>query len=93
METMHNVYNPLSEYVLGISIGSAITGMAGTTFGMATVVERALHVLKNLAEFIIKDGERDSKNLALTCGKGFINEGVLVFKARYPIILSTFFFL
>ena len=82
METMHNVYNPLSEYVLGISIGSAITGMAGTTFGMATVVEKGSACIKDLAEFIIKDGERDSKNLALTCGKGFINEGSSSFQSK-----------
>lgn len=57
METMHNVYNLLSEYVLGISVGSAITGMAGTTFGIATVADKGSACIKDLAESLIKDGE------------------------------------
>jgi RHS repeat-associated protein len=82
METMHNVYNPLSEYVLGISVGSAITGMAGTTFGMATVADKGSACIKDLAESLIKEGERDPQNLALTCGKAFINEGISGFQSK-----------
>nr|WP_249263777.1 tetratricopeptide repeat protein [Salmonella enterica] len=75
METMHNVYNPLSKYVFGISVGSTITGIAGTSFGVATVAEKGSACIKDVVKSMIKDGERDPTNLALTCGKSFINEG------------------
>lgn len=75
METMHNVYNPLSEYVLGVSVGSAITGLGGINLGVATVAEKVSACIKDVAENMIKDGEREPKNLLLACGKGFINEG------------------
>ncbi|PAN67335.1 hypothetical protein CIW68_21985, partial [Enterobacter cloacae] len=94
METMHNVYNPLSEYVLGISVGSAVSGIAGMGFGVATVAEKGSACIKDVAESIIKDGERDPKKLALTCGEGFINEGNSSFHGKatnYLVdILSTY---
>lgn len=46
METMHNVYNPLSKYVFGISVGSTITGIAGTSFEWQLLQKKVLHVLK-----------------------------------------------
>ncbi|MFJ2974759.1 RHS repeat-associated core domain-containing protein, partial [Kluyvera sp. NPDC087067] len=75
METMHNVPNPLSEYVLGVSVGSAIIGLGGMNFGSATVAEKSSACIKDVADAVIKDGEREPKNLLLTCGKSFINEG------------------
>ena len=82
METMHNVYNPLSEYLLGLSVGSAITGIAGMTFGVATVAEKGSACIKDMAESMISEGEKDPKNLALTCGKSFINEGGSSFQGK-----------
>ncbi|HHR4889011.1 TPA: RHS element core protein [Salmonella enterica] len=82
METMHNVYNPLSKYVFGISVGSTITGIAGTSFGVATVAEKGSACIKDVVKSVIKDGERDPTNLALTCGKSFINEGGSSFQGK-----------
>ncbi|EQB9990437.1 RHS repeat-associated core domain-containing protein, partial [Citrobacter amalonaticus] len=82
VETMHNVYNPLSEYVLGISEGSTIIAMAGTSFGVATIAEKGSACVKDVAESMVKDGERDPTNLALTCGKGFINKGSSGFQGK-----------
>uniref|UniRef100_UPI0026E05781 RHS repeat-associated core domain-containing protein n=1 Tax=Salmonella enterica TaxID=28901 RepID=UPI0026E05781 len=82
METMHNVYNPLSKYVFGISVGSTITGIAGTSFGVATVAEKDSACIKDVVKSMIKDGERDPTNLALTCGKSFINEGGSSFQGK-----------
>lgn len=82
METMHNAYNPLSEYVFGISAGSAIAGLTGTSFGVATVAEKGSACIKDVAESMIKDRERDPTNLALTCVKSFINEGNSSFQGK-----------
>ena len=75
METMHNVYNPLSEYVLGVTVGSAITGLGGMNLAAATVAEKGSACIKDVADAMIKDGEREPKKLLLTCSKSFINEG------------------
>lgn len=42
---------------------------------MATVAEKGSACIKDVAENMIKDGEREPKNLLLACGKAFINEG------------------
>lgn len=92
METMHNVYNPMSNYVFGLSVGSAIIGMAGMSFGVATVAEKGSACIKDTAESMIKDGERDPKNLALTCGKSFINEGSSSFVGKVSdYLIDTLF--
>ncbi|WP_368277826.1 RHS repeat-associated core domain-containing protein [Enterobacter cloacae] len=75
IETMHNVYNPLSEYTLGITIGSTVVGLGGMSFAAASVAEKGSACIKDVAESMIKEGERDPKNLALSCSKSFINEG------------------
>jgi hypothetical protein len=49
---------------------------------MAIVADKGSACIKDLAESIIKDGERDPKNLALTCGKGFINEWGSSFQSK-----------
>ena len=82
METMHNAYNPLSEYVLGISEGSAVIAMAGMSFGVATVAEKGSACIENVANSMIKDGERNPKNLALICGKSIINKGSSKFQNK-----------
>jgi RHS repeat-associated protein len=92
MENMHNVYNPLSEYTLGISVGSTIFAMAGTSFGAATAAEKGSACVKDVAESMIKDGERDPMNLVLTCSKGFINEGSSGFQGKVSdYLIDTLF--
>ncbi|MDI9738738.1 hypothetical protein, partial [Stutzerimonas stutzeri] len=54
METTHNVYNPLSEYVFGLSAGSAIAGMGGMSFRAAAVAEKGSACIKDVAESMIK---------------------------------------
>ena len=71
---MHNVYNPLSEYVYGIAVLPSVVGMSAINAG-ASLARRVTACVKDTVESVIKDGERDPKAIALTCGKGFLNEG------------------
>ncbi|KNC89749.1 hypothetical protein GM31_06390 [Trabulsiella odontotermitis] len=75
MESMHNVYNPLSEYVLGVSIGSALFGINGMSFGTATVAEKSSACIKDITEMVVIEKETDPKKLALACGESFVSEG------------------
>ncbi len=76
-EKMHNVYNPLGQYVHGIAVGSAVIGMAGisaaTTF--KAVAAKGAACIEDVAKDMIVEDERDTKKLALTCSKSFINHG------------------
>ena len=40
MKAMHNVYSPASEYTLGISVGSDVTVLGGTSFAAASLAEK-----------------------------------------------------
>lgn len=39
METMHNVYNPLSEFVFGVSVGAPLISMSALDLGATTSIE------------------------------------------------------
>ncbi len=75
METMHNAYNPLSEYVLGLSVGAAVVGMTGAGLTAASVAKRSEACIEEVTKSIIVEGERNPNNLLLSCTKSFINEG------------------
>jgi len=81
-EKMHNVYSPLGEYVQGIAIGAPIIGMAGIGMGVIPLAEKGAACIENTAETAITEGERDPKNLMLTCAKGFINKGSTSFQGK-----------
>ncbi|EBX8914674.1 hypothetical protein LL599_003537 [Salmonella enterica] len=65
-----------------IRIVRSNTGIAGTSFGVATVAEKGSACIKDVVKSVIKDGERDPTYLALTCGKSFINEGSSSFQGK-----------
>ena len=81
-EKMHNVYNPLNEYVAGIAIGSAVVGMAGLGMGAAPVAERGAACVEDTVKSMITEAERDPETLMLTCAKGFINKGSTDFQGK-----------
>ena len=81
-EKMHTVYNPLGEYVLGLAIGSAVTGMAGLGMGTVSVTEKGAACIEDVANSMIIDGEIEPKTLMLTCTKSFINKGSTSFQGK-----------
>lgn len=81
-ETMHNVYNPLGEYVAGIAIGSPIIGMAGIGMAGASFAEKSSACIEHIVKSAIIEGERDPKALVLTCAKGFTNKGSTDFQGK-----------
>ena len=84
METMHNVYNPLSKYVFGLSVGAAVGGLGGLNLGVSTVsfMDRGAACISDTLNSIIIDKEREPGLLALTCGKAFINKGGTDFQSK-----------
>ncbi|AUO66525.1 hypothetical protein WM46_18235 [Citrobacter freundii complex sp. CFNIH2] len=88
---MHNVYNPLGEYVLGVATIPAIAGMA--TYGSAaSVAERSAACIESTAKSIITQNERDSKKLMLTCAKSFMNKGSSKFQGKVSdFLVDTLF--
>ena len=88
-ETMHNAYNPLGEFVYGISVIPAVAGMAvvsapGT--GMV-VVEKSGACIEDVANEIIVEGNRNPKDLSLVCVKSFLNKGSSTIQAKWSDFL------
>lgn len=75
VETMHNAYNPLGEYVFGWAIGAPLVGLSGISFGGAVLKIKAESCVMDVGEAVIVDGERDPKELVFTCLKGSVHEG------------------
>lgn len=71
---MHNAYNPLSEFVFGVSIGAPFISMNVLEQGTATsisMVDRSAACVNDVANALIVEREVDAKSLTLTCVKTF----------------------
>ena len=95
METMHNVYNPLSEFVFGVSVGAPLISINALELGAATpitIADRSAACINDVANALIVEGENDAKNLTLTCAKSFFNKdsGFLQGKVSDFLIDSLF---
>lgn len=91
VETMHNVYNPLSEYVFGWSVAPGLVGMV-VVGGEVPLAERASGCITDMANSAIVDGNKDSKQLVLTCIKGAADIGFPnVQKKMYDFVFDNFF--
>ncbi|EMV7411193.1 RHS repeat protein [Enterobacter soli] len=85
METMHNVYSPLSEFVFGVSVGAPLISMSALELGTASsieVVERSAACVNDVASALIVEKETDMKNLTLTCTKAFLNKNSGFFQGK-----------
>ncbi|MBT1727500.1 RHS element core protein [Enterobacter quasimori] len=85
METMHNVYNPLSEFVFGVSVGAPLISMSALELGAATsieVVERGAACVNDVANALIVEKETNIKNLTLSCTKAFLNKDSDFFQGK-----------
>ena len=90
-ETMHNAYNPLGEYVLGVATAPAIAGMS-VYGGTASVVERSAACIESVANSMITKNERAPEKLMLTCAKSFINKGTSKFQVHVSdFLVDTLF--
>ena len=91
VETMHNVYNPLSEYVFGWSVAPGLVGMV-VVGGEVPLAERASGCITDMANSAIVDGNKDSKQLVLTCIKGAADIGFPnVQRKMYDFVFDNFF--
>jgi len=81
-ETMHNVYNPLNEYVAGIAIGSAIVGMGGIGMSAAPIAEKGAACIEDTVKSVVLEKERDPTTIGITCAKAFINKGSTDFQEK-----------
>ncbi|WP_193771980.1 RHS repeat-associated core domain-containing protein [Obesumbacterium proteus] len=81
-ETMHNVYNPLNEYVAGIAIGSAIVGIGGIGMSAAPIAEKGAACIEDTVKSVVVEKERDPTTLGITCAKAFINKGSTDFQGK-----------
>lgn len=85
METMHNVYNPLSEFVFGVSVGTPLISMSALEPGTDSsieVVERGAACVNDVASALIVEKETDIKSLTLTCTKAFLNKNSGFFQEK-----------
>ena len=85
METMHNAYNPLSEFVFGVSVGAPLLGTSALELGVATsinVAERSAACIEDVANALIVEKETNVKDLALTCTKSFLNKNAGFFQGK-----------
>ncbi len=73
-EKMHNVYNPMSEYVFGFTVGSAVAGMTAIN-STASLAEKSAACVEGIAKSMIVEGEKNPKKLSLSCAKSFTNKG------------------
>ncbi|WP_250696148.1 RHS repeat-associated core domain-containing protein, partial [Escherichia coli] len=89
VETMHNVYNPLSEYVFGWSVAPALVA-GGVLGGEVSLAERGAACITNVADAVIVKGERDEKKLAFVCVKGVADAGLSGFpKKMYDFVFDN----
>ncbi|EIF5926114.1 RHS repeat protein [Salmonella enterica] len=91
VETMHNVPNPLGQYVYAWSIVPTLAGMT-VLGGEVALTERAAACINDVSNSAIVDGERDKKELLLTCAKSATDAGLPeIQKKIYDFLFDSLF--